>query len=180
MKKRTLATLLIASLMVTSVALFVLKHNSLVKATIPQSATSSSKTQVMEIEDNDSQVQEPNYVGSIKVIDTNSNDETSEEATLKGLAKISKADAEAFALTKVPGTVVKTSLENENGYLVYSVEIKNAQGKVSDVKIDAGSGTVLNIESSNEFEESGTIEKGEENSKTPDVDTVHKEFQIEN
>jgi hypothetical protein len=180
MKKRILVGMLIAGLMVSSVALFVGKHGVFAGGTTPQGAAVPPGTQATVSEGVDSQVQEPNYVGSIKITDTNAKDEASEATALQGLAKISQADAEAFALAEVPGTVVKTSLDNENGYLVYSVEIKDAQGKVSDVKIDAGSGTVLTVEVSDALEESGTEAKGEKASKTPDTDAVQEEVQSEN
>jgi len=48
----------------------------------------------------------------------------------------------------VPGTVVRSSLDNENGCLVYSVEIQSADGKVHDIKVDAGTGTVVHQETS--------------------------------
>jgi uncharacterized membrane protein YkoI len=179
MKKRILVGMLIAGLMVSSVALFVGKHGVFAGGTTPQSAAAPSETQATVSEGINSQVQEPNYVGNIKVTDTNAKDEASEATALQGLAEISQADAEKAALAEVPGTVVvKTSLDNENGYLVYSVEIKDAQGKVSDVKIDAGSGTVLIVEASDALEESGAESKGEEASKTPD--TVQEEVQSEN
>ena len=180
MKKRILVGMLIAGLIVSSVALFVGKHGVFAGGTTPQGAAVPSGVKTEVSESVDSQVQEPNYVGSIKITDTNAKDEASEGATLQGLAKISQAEAENAALVKVQGTVVKTSLDNENGYLVYSVEIKDAAGKVSDVKIDAGSGTVLTVEASDALEESGAESKGEEASKTPDTDTVQEEVQSEN
>lgn len=45
-----------------------------------------------------------------------------------------------------PGQVIKVSLDNENGNVVYSVEIRTSTGIV-DVKVDAGNGTVLALDS---------------------------------
>ncbi len=87
---------------------------------------------------------------------------------LEKLAKISQTDAEKIALKKVYGTVVKTSLDNENGYVVYSVEIKDTQGKVFEVKVDAGNGKVLIVENSDENEK-------EEINKITDTDSVEEE-----
>ncbi|MGB9770099.1 MULTISPECIES: PepSY domain-containing protein [Caldisericum] len=138
-----------------------------------QAVTEGTETKDEAIEtDTQSGAQEPNYVGSIKVTDTNAKDEASESSALQGLAKISQSEAEASALAKVPGTVVKTTLDNENGYLVYAVEVKDAQGKVFDVKVDAGNGTVLATEASDGAEEKATQE---EVSKAPDTDTVQEE-----
>ncbi len=103
MKKRILVGMLIAGLMVSSVALFVGKHGVFAGGTTPQGAAVP------------------------------------------------------------PGTQATVS-----------------QGKVSDVKIDAGSGTVLTVEVSDALEESGTEAKGEEASKTPDTDAVQEEVQSEN
>jgi uncharacterized membrane protein YkoI len=70
--------------------------------------------------------------------------EADEAATLQGKATISAADAEAAALAANPGTtVVKTELDNENGVLVYSVELTNG----TDVKVDAGNGSILSTDS---------------------------------
>ena len=101
-------------------------------------------------EDNgpNTEVHEPSYKGSIAIPQTiqNSNlSEVQEEAMLKNLAKITPDNASRAALAKVNGTVLRVSLENENGYLVYSVIIKASNGTIFDVKVDAGNGKVLHI-----------------------------------
>jgi len=146
--------------------------------TVTQATQAKEQTETVETKDEvagkDSQneVQEPSYAGSIKVTDSNAKDEGSESQALAGLAKISAADAKKAALAKVSGTVIKTSLDNENGYLVYSVEVKDAQGKVFDVKVDAGNGTVLAIEASSGSEEKASAEEG---TKAPDTDDIYEE-----
>jgi len=181
MKKRILVGMLVVGLMVSSLALFVGKHNVFAGgSTTPAQTTVTATAQANDAETADSNVQEPNYVGSIKVTDSNAKDEASEASALQGLAKVAQADAEASALAKVPGTVLKTSLDNENGYLVYSVTIKDAAGKMSDVKIDAGTGLVLTVEASDGAEEKGTEAKGEEASKGLDTDAVQEEVQSGN
>ncbi|MCB2146035.1 MAG: PepSY domain-containing protein [Deltaproteobacteria bacterium] len=54
----------------------------------------------------------------------------------------------------VQGHILKTELENENGILVYGVEVVTANRAIVDVKVDAGSGKVLalNREEPNEEE----------------------------
>jgi len=154
MKKRILVGMLVVGLMASSVALFVGRHGVFAGGSAtPTQTTVTANAQANDTETADSNVQEPNYVGSIKVTDTNAKDEASKASILQGLAKISQADAEKATLAKVPGTVVKTGIENENGYLVYSVIIKDAAGKISDVKIDAGTGSVLTVEASDGAEE---------------------------
>lgn len=181
MKKRILVGMLFASLIVSSLGFFAGKHSVFARGSLtPSQTTVTATAQANDAETADSNVQEPSYVGSIKVTDTDAKDEASEGAALQGLAKISQADAEKAALAKVQGTVVKTVLDNENGYLVYSVSIKDTQGKISDVKIDAGTGSVLTVEASDGAEEKDTETKCEETSKGPDTDTVQEEVQSEN
>lgn len=61
-------------------------------------------------------------------------------AALSTLAKIMPEAAQTAA--GVEGTVVKVELDDENGFLVYSVELSDGR----DVKVDAGSGSILHIE----------------------------------
>mgnify|MGYP001159099656 CR=1 FL=1 len=95
--------------------------------------------------------QMPIYTSSVSVDQTaaESVDEDAESAALQGQATISAADAEAAALAANPGTtVVKTELDNENGALVYSVELSNG----ADVKVDAGNGSILFTDSGEDVE----------------------------
>lgn len=101
---------------------------------------------------------EPSYDGSIKVGNGNEG-ESGEAAILSSLAKIDAAKATAAALGQVPGTVLKVSLDNENGNVVYSVEIKTADNQLRDVKVDAGTAAILNVDSADDEGENG--ENGE-------------------
>jgi uncharacterized membrane protein YkoI len=69
--------------------------------------------------------------------------EAAEAEQLKSLAKIDQAAAEKAALDAVPGEVKETELDNENGFVVYSVEVMGQDGKLQEVVVDAGDGTVL-------------------------------------
>jgi uncharacterized membrane protein YkoI len=75
-----------------------------------------------------------------------------ESAQLQKDVKVAMEDAKKTALLEVPGTIVKAELDNENGKAVYSIEISNEK-TTSDVKIDAVTGKVLNIETGNENED---------------------------
>jgi uncharacterized membrane protein YkoI len=75
--------------------------------------------------------------------------EGGESERLKSLARITPEQASAAALAQVPGTVKKVELENEDGNVVYGVEIKTTNGE-SDVKVDAGDGRVLHVEKDGE------------------------------
>ena len=70
--------------------------------------------------------------------------EADEAAALQGKAAISAADAESAALAANPGaSVVKTDLGDENGTIVYDVELSNG----ADVKVDAANGTIITTDS---------------------------------
>jgi len=117
--------------------------------------------------------QEPAYAASIKVAGPQDKmDETRESAALKALAKITPEQARAEALKAVNGEVQKVSLDNENGNLVYSVEIKTAGGTV-DVKVDAGNGKVLAQDKSQDNEGGHTWETERESG--PDNDNAQSE-----
>jgi uncharacterized membrane protein YkoI len=95
--------------------------------------------------------QSPAYQSSIRVPDQQ-NGERGEAARLATLAKIDASRANAAALAQVPGTVLKVALDNENGNLVYSVEIKTASNEIKDVKVDAGNGSVLHVDAGGDEE----------------------------
>lgn len=97
------------------------------------------------------QEDEPAISGSVAAPpETEANDategpenEAAESKQLEGLAKIDQAAAEKAALDAVPGEVKKTELDNENGFVVYSVEVMGQDGQLQEVVVDAGDGTVL-------------------------------------
>jgi len=96
-------------------------------------------------------VQSPAYQSSIRVPD-HQNGEGGEAARLAALARIDASRANAAALAQVPGTVLKVALDNENGNLVYNVEIKTASNEIKDVKVDAGNGAVLYVDAAGDEE----------------------------
>lgn len=69
--------------------------------------------------------------------------EKAEAAELAGLATVDQAAAEKAALAKVPGTVGHSELGNENGNVVWQVEVIASGGGEHEVTIDAGNGAVL-------------------------------------
>ena len=99
---------------------------------------------------------QPAYKSSIQVMDQKSggergergkrHGEAAEAAHLAPLAKIDLTHATAAALAQVPGKALRTALDDENGNLVYSVEVQTTAGEVKDVKVDAGTGVVLHVE----------------------------------
>lgn len=81
--------------------------------------------------------------------DTENQAENAESSHLQSLAKITPEQATSAALAQVSGTVKKVELENEDGNVVYGIEIQNADGG-HDVKVDAGNGKVLQVEKGEE------------------------------
>jgi len=87
--------------------------------------------------------QQAKHSGSIQI-------KNGDEATFADLAKISLDSAMNAAQKKVPGKVLRVELENENGYLVYGVEIAKPDHQIVDVKVDAGNGKILKIDRDND------------------------------
>jgi uncharacterized membrane protein YkoI len=52
----------------------------------------------------------------------------------------------AIANEQVPGDVIEVELEDEKKMLIYEIKILTSTGRVREVKIDARTGQVLNIE----------------------------------
>ena len=61
-------------------------------------------------------------------------------------AKVTIDQAIKTAQEKVPGTVVEAELEKKHGKTVWEVEVVGADGKVTEVHIDAATGTVIDTE----------------------------------
>ena len=67
---------------------------------------------------------------------------TETQADLAKLARISQHEAEAAALAVQPGKVVKAKLDDEDGYLVWQIDVKHAKG-TTEFAVDAGNAKVL-------------------------------------
>lgn len=103
-----------------------------------------------EVDEAGTDVQEPNYAGSATIAvdeSTLPEDEAAEAAALASLATVSQADAESAALAAVSGEIIQSEVDNENGFVVWSIEVRDDAGTVHDVTIDAGNGQVLGTES---------------------------------
>lgn len=122
----------------------------LASATTGQSTTPTSVSASSEQGDGN---ETPTYQSSVQSPETPEaaengveQSDAAEAAQLAPLAKVSETDASAAATAAVPGTVAKVELSNENGNVVYDVEVKAADGTKTDVTIDAGNGKVLGQE----------------------------------
>lgn len=62
------------------------------------------------------------------------------------LAKISMMDALKKAQEKYPGKPIEVELEEEDGYLVYKVEIVGSDKSIMELSVDAGTGAILQME----------------------------------
>ncbi|MGI8670719.1 MAG: PepSY domain-containing protein [Aridibacter sp.] len=94
----------------------------------------------------------------------NDEDEAKEsEEMLMKQAKITKAQAEKIALKKAPGKVEERELENENNILVYSFDIRNKKGTITEVQVDAKTGKIVSVQEENAAKEAS--EKAEDNKK---------------
>lgn len=68
------------------------------------------------------------------------------QAKLAKQAKITMEQARKIALERAPGTIEEEELEKEHGKLVYSFDIRNAQGTITEVQVDAKDGTIASVE----------------------------------
>jgi uncharacterized membrane protein YkoI len=87
--------------------------------------------------------QNPTYRSSVTAPEQEFGSETAEAQALRSKATVSAAEARSAALAAVPGTAGQVELDNENGNVVYSVEIEKSDGSTIDVKVDAGNAKVL-------------------------------------
>jgi uncharacterized membrane protein YkoI len=75
-----------------------------------------------------------------------SDDKEGNVADLVKDAKVTIEQAIKTAMEKVPGTVVEAELQKKHGKTVWEVEILGADGKVTEVHINAADGTVIDTE----------------------------------
>ena len=90
-------------------------------------------------------------VGSVLALGTpawsdKKKDEEGDVAALAKEAKVTIEQAIKTAIEKVPGTVVEAELEKKHDKTVWEVEVLGADGKVTEVHIDAATGAVIDTE----------------------------------
>jgi predicted hotdog family 3-hydroxylacyl-ACP dehydratase len=88
--------------------------------------------------------------------------QTHEEAVQQKLAKqakITQAHAQEVALKRAPGTVESAELEREHGKLVYSFDIRNSRGTITEVQVSAVTGRVVRVEHENKKKEAAEKKK---------------------
>jgi uncharacterized membrane protein YkoI len=88
-----------------------------------------------------------------------SDDKEGNVADLVKDSKITIDQAIKTAQEKVPGTVVEAELEKKHGKTVWEIEVVGADGKVTEVHIDAAAGTVIDTEAKKEEKHEGKKKK---------------------
>jgi uncharacterized membrane protein YkoI len=68
-------------------------------------------------------------------------------------AKITMDEAKAIALKEKSGTITDQELEKKKGRILYSFDVRTADGKVFDIEVDAKTGKVLKVEEDKEDEQ---------------------------
>lgn len=81
-----------------------------------------------------------------------------EQKQLEKEATLTVDESKTLALKEIDGKVTDTELEDEDGVVVYSVEVTDHNGTKHDVKIDAKSGKVFKVEADGEDEQEGDDE----------------------
>jgi uncharacterized membrane protein YkoI len=90
-----------------------------------------------DIEVNDDDSKDIQIKSSLQISDNSS------EMDEKIAAKIGAEDVARIIKSKILGKIINIKLENENGNLIYSVEILKENGKITDAFVDAGNGKIL-------------------------------------
>lgn len=76
------------------------------------------------------------------------------QAGFAKFAKVTQPQAEAAALAVQPGQVVKAKLDDEDGYLVWQIDVKHAGG-VTEIAVDAGNAKALAAETEEDDDDHG-------------------------
>jgi hypothetical protein len=92
------------------------------------------------------------------------------ESEFPDLAKIDFVQAVRAALKKVKGKVLKAELENENGFLIYGFGVVTKNKTIVNVKVDAGSGTVLTVDRDHVDHEKGDRDEDRDHRDRKDKD----------
>jgi uncharacterized membrane protein YkoI len=101
--------------------------------------------------------------GKVLDVEIDEENDSQKQAALAKQAKITEAQSKDIALKEVPGTVNEVELDDENGTIVYDVEVIAKDGTRHDVIIDAKTGKVINVEIEDEDENGNEENDDEEN-----------------
>lgn len=101
----------------------------------------------------DTQTKQGNKMGGMEQSERSEESKKSEQARLQSQAKITMEQARETALRRAAGNVEGSELEREHGKLVYSFDIRNAKGTITEVQVDAITGKVARVEHENAKQE---------------------------
>jgi lipopolysaccharide export LptBFGC system permease protein LptF len=79
--------------------------------------------------------------------------EEKQDSKLAKQAKITMAQARQIAHKKASGKIEGEELEKEHGKLIYSFDIRNAKGTITEVQVDAKTGAIVSVEEENKAAE---------------------------
>ena len=94
------------------------------------------------------------------------NGETQEQEQLAKEARITKEAAQETALKRAPGTVESAELEREHKKLVWSFDIRNPKGTITEVQVSAITGKIVRVENESKKQEADE-ERNEKNKQKP-------------
>mgnify|MGYP001347246592 CR=1 FL=1 len=66
--------------------------------------------------------------------------------------RISLQQAQEIALRTIPGQVIHSNMDLENGVLIYEIFILTPQNRIFEVEIAARTGRVLKIDEENDYD----------------------------
>lgn len=78
------------------------------------------------------------------------------DRTMARLARLTSSEAARIAVRALPGKVTSTRLDDENGYLVWNVEVVSPDHQEVEFMIDAGNGRLLAAENEGDDEDEDT------------------------
>lgn len=92
-----------------------------------------------------------------------------EQEQLAREAKVTQEAAQETALKRAPGTVESAELEREHKRLVWSFDIRNSRGAITEVQVSAITGKVVRVEHESRKQEADEKrkERGEKVKQTP-------------
>lgn len=76
-----------------------------------------------------------------------------DQAALARQAKVTMEQARATALKRASGNVESGELEREHGQLVYSFDIRNPKGTITEVQVNAVTGKIARVQHENKKQE---------------------------
>ena len=86
-------------------------------------------------------------------------------ASVSAQTKIGMKRAKQIALTRVKGKIMSSELEKEKGQMVYSFDIRNTKGGITEVLVNAYTGKIIEVKNESPADEER--EKAEDKNKKP-------------